>query len=112
MFECNEVFIFNDFDEMYDLIRKIDEGGQAVVFEAIEKKTKEKYAVKVIKKKDQDIIRSLKTQFRILKNLDHPSIIKAYNLFIDEKCGISHLVLEYSSWPNLRFHLLKHRTLK
>ncbi len=81
---------------MYDVGKKIDEGAQSVVYEAVEKKTNKKFAVKVIKKKDLDIIRSLKTQFRILKNLDHPNIIKAHNLFIDEKMGLSHLVLEYS----------------
>ena len=78
---------------MYDLVRKIDEGSQSVVYEALQKKTKRKYAVKVIKKRDQDIIINLKTQFRILRNLDHPNIVKAYNLFIDEKLGIHHLVL-------------------
>ena len=78
---------------MYDLVRKIDEGSQSVVYEASQKKTKRKYAVKVIKKRDQDIIINLKTQFRILRNLDHPNIVKAYNLFIDEKLGIHHLVL-------------------
>lgn len=80
---------------MYDLVRKIDEGSQSVVYEALQKKTKRKYAVKIIRKRDQDIIFNLKTQFRILRNLDHPNIVKAYNLFIDEKLGIHHLVLEY-----------------
>jgi calcium-dependent protein kinase len=97
---------------MYDLIGKIDEGSQSVVYEAIEKKTNQKYAVKVIKKKDQDIISNLKTQFRILKNLDHPNVVKAYNLFIDEKIGIHHLVLELCDSPNLRFHMLKNHILK
>lgn len=35
MFECNEVFIYDDFDQLYDLIQKIDEGAQSVVYEAI-----------------------------------------------------------------------------
>jgi hypothetical protein len=35
MFECNEVFIFNDFVEMYDIGKKIDEGAQSVVYEAV-----------------------------------------------------------------------------
>lgn len=74
-------------------MRKIDEGMESVVYKAVEKSTKVIYAVKVFKKKDQDILNRLKTQFRILKNLNHPNIIKAYNLFINEKIGLSHLVL-------------------
>lgn len=51
MFDCNEVFIFNEFSEMYELIKKIDEGTESVVHEAIEKQTGNKYAVKVIRTK-------------------------------------------------------------
>jgi serine/threonine protein kinase len=65
------------------LVGKIDEGAESVVYEGREKKSDKKYAVKVFKKKDQDFINRIKTQFRILKNLNHPNIIKAYNLFVN-----------------------------
>lgn len=68
---------------MYELTGKIDQGAESVVYEAIERKTNKKFAVKVFKKKDQDFINRIKTQFRILKNLDHPNIVKAYNLFVN-----------------------------
>lgn len=83
MFQCNEVFIFNEFDQIYDLQSKIGEGANSVVYEAIDKRNQNKFAVKITRKKDQEIIKNLKTQFRILKNLEHQSIVKAYNLFVD-----------------------------
>ena len=53
------------------------------------------FAVKVIKNKDKDLIQTLKKQFLIAKNLEFETILKTYNLFIDEKIGICHLVMEY-----------------
>lgn len=67
---------------MYDLLKIIDDGAESVVYLGVEKKTQNKFAIKVFRKKDQDVINRIKTQFRILKNLDHPNIIKAYNLFV------------------------------
>lgn len=67
--------------------------------------------MKVIKGKDQDIIQTLKKQFLILKNLSHESILKSYNLFVDEKRGISHLVTELCHYENLKLYLLRYRAI-
>ena len=53
MFQCNEVFIFNEFDQIYDLQSKIGEGANSVVYEAIDKRNQNKFAVKITRKKDQ-----------------------------------------------------------
>lgn len=68
--------------------------------------------MKVIKSKDQDIIHTLKKQFLILKRLNHENILQAYQLFVNEKRGISHLVTEFCSFENLKIHLAKHRVFK
>lgn len=66
----------------------------------------------MLKIKDVDRIFNLKQHFRILKNLSHPNIIQAHNLFINETKGLSHLVCEHFDALNLRIHLLKNRVLK
>ena len=110
MFECSEIYISNGFESLYELVRKIDEGTQSVVHLCKEKATGNLFAVKVLRNKDPDLMRNLKEQFRILKNLSHDNIIKAHNLFVNEKIGVCHLVTDYCEYENLRVFLNKQRT--
>jgi serine/threonine protein kinase len=56
---------------------------------------------------DDEKIKGIKESFLILKQLDHPNILKTYYLYIEqfqEKC---YLVSEFCDYPDLRTYLQK-----
>ena len=75
----------------YEAIRKLGKGGYGRVFEVLEKSTKKKYAMKIIKKNSKKIYKydTVKDEVNILKNLSHPNIIK----FFDFKETVSKLFI-------------------
>lgn len=81
------------FDD-YQLIRVIGEGGYGQVKEVIEKATGYKRAVKSIQTKflNRTDIDSIYEEIKILKNLDHPGIIKIYQVYRETFCV--HIVTE------------------
>ena len=63
------------------------------------------YAVKTIAKERMDQkIYMLRRELEILKNLDHPSIIKFYEIYMDEM--YIHLVMEYCEGGDLYSKLM------
>jgi serine/threonine protein kinase len=86
-------------------VKKINEGSQSVVYECVEKNTGASYAVKVIRKKDVETFKTLKEQYRVLKNLNHENIIKAHYLFVNYKMGTSHMVCELCRYDDLKTYL-------
>lgn len=83
MAELNEMIVDDCFEQFFQLREKIDEGAHSVVYVCEQKQSGKQFAVKSIRMKDFDIIYTLKQQFRILKSLDHPNIIKADRLYIN-----------------------------
>jgi calcium-dependent protein kinase len=77
--------------DQYDLKEKLGEpGGYGYAQVAIKKKTKEKFAVKVINKvkfhRDHDSKRDMfYREMQIMKELDHPNVIKGYDMFEDDQ---------------------------
>ena len=75
------------FTQKYYPIKITGAGAFGLVISAIEMKTKEKLAVKIIDKKKVGCatnIESLNYQFKLLKNLDNPRIMKIYDI-LDNK---------------------------
>lgn len=93
MFECGEIEVNHNFEALYEMTGKLGEGTQSVVHQCTERETGVRYAVKVIRNKDSDLIHTLKKQFLISKSLNHENILKTYSLFIDESRGVSHIVM-------------------
>ena len=55
------------------------------MYEAISKKTKEKFAVKIIEKSMlQDDIKLLRREIQIMKKVDHPNILKLHEIYEDD----------------------------
>jgi calcium-dependent protein kinase len=79
-----------DLEQFYDLGDKIGEGGFGEVFSVIHKKTGAERAVKVIyKTEDSDIDfervnATIRNEFNAVKSLDHPNLLKQYEMFEDE----------------------------
>jgi len=77
----------SDITDYYDLQEELNEGAYGVVYKAIHKESGAERAVKRIEKskwcpeENQKIL----DEFNVLKGLDHPNILKMYELFEEEK---------------------------
>lgn len=69
----------------YDIQQEIGKGGFGSVFRAMDKKTSEVRAVKKISKAllNDEEKSNLVNEFEILSSLDHPNIIKLYDIYSD-----------------------------
>ena len=69
-------------DERYLINWKIDQGGFGAVYEATDSWSNEKVALKVCIKDEPDMQRRFAREIRIMKNIDHPNVMKIldYNL--------------------------------
>jgi len=81
--------------DIYDFGDELGRGAFAVVRQATHKKTKRKYAVKIIDKKNlgESHSVSLKREIDIMQQVDHPHIIKLRQVFENEKKYV-YLVME------------------
>ncbi|KAL4479213.1 hypothetical protein ABPG72_011425 [Tetrahymena utriculariae] len=94
------------FEENYELIgEKLGEGSQGDVRKCIHKKSQQIYAVKMIRNGDTEIILSAITSFQIAKNLNYPSIIKPYELFINQETEKIYYVMEYCEYGSLQDYI-------
>jgi len=73
-------------ENYYELGREVGRGGFSIVVEGASKKDGSKYAIKCIKKSmvEGDDIKLLKREIKIMKILDHPHILKLYEVFEDD----------------------------
>ena len=68
--------------EDYDVKEKLGEGAYGCVYKAFHKKSKMIRAVKAIKRKHVDE-KAFNMEIAILKNVDHPNIIRIFECFYD-----------------------------
>ena len=71
---------------------ELGHGHYGVVRKCQNRQSKEYFAVKTIKKSKVGRLETLKREIEILKTMDHPNIIKLYDVFEDDK--YLHLVTE------------------
>ena len=69
----------------YEILSTIGKGGYGEVKKVIHKLTGEVRAMKIIKKDscDESYLKSLGNEINILRQLDHPHIIKLYEIYQD-----------------------------
>lgn len=92
-----------DFLGPYRLARLIRMGNSCQVWEAIESNTGERFALKVLRpdfRNNKDEINFLKNEYSVGKALIHPSIIKMYDLILENESPF--LVLELFSELNMK----------
>eukprot|EP01097_Dermamoeba_algensis_P006627 TRINITY_DN412_c0_g1_i8.p1 TRINITY_DN412_c0_g1~~TRINITY_DN412_c0_g1_i8.p1 ORF type:complete len:376 (-),score=98.78 TRINITY_DN412_c0_g1_i8:277-1404(-) len=79
--------ILEGIHEVYDLGKEIGRGGFSVVVEATRKDSGKKYAVRCIKKSmvEGDDIILLKREISIMKKIDHPNILKLFEVYEEEE---------------------------
>jgi calcium-dependent protein kinase len=79
----------NDLKETYDIDQKVlGSGSYGKVFKACDKKDKSMVmAIKVINKSklDPEDLESLKSEVKLMQQVDHPNIVKYYETYDDTK---------------------------
>lgn len=92
----------------YKLIDILGVGGMGKVFKAVDTKTKQQVALKVINPsvlKDAENKKRLISEGEILSSFDHPNIVKVYEIGSDR--GHSFIAMEYLSGGTLEEYLEK-----
>lgn len=89
--------------ENYDVLSKIGEGAYGVVFKALHKPSKQLYALKRVRvsEEDEGVPRSAVREVALLKELDHPNIVRLHGILSYSK--YLYLVLELSAMDLKRF---------
>lgn len=59
------------------------------------------YAVKILRTCEEEIFALMRKTFLLQKELNHPNIVKAYQLFLNQKGARIHLVMEYCPYEPL-----------
>jgi serine/threonine protein kinase len=96
-------------DYYFDVNNKIGKGSSGIVFSGYHSKTKEKVAIKRVDINDLNKNRNGKNlkinkiwnEIEIMKELDHPNIIKLYDVYIDIKNEYLYLIMEFCDGGDL-----------
>lgn len=89
----------------YEFDRIVGSGGYGTVYQAYNKISQEKRAIKIIKKKDVIDKKVFEHETRLLLTMDHPNIIKLYEVYETE--DFIYLVTEFCEGGELFFHITK-----
>ena len=103
----------NDFLSDYSINQTIGKGTFSVVKLGINKKTKEKVAIKILKKKKivhKEDAERIEREINILKKLDHINVIKIYKINEDEEKY--YIVMEFCENGELFHYIVERQRLK
>lgn len=90
-------------DDRYELLKLIDEGGTSNVYRALDRKTKNIIAVKVLKRKvsrDREFVRRFETEVQAALALEHANIVKVLDAGNIEESY--YLAMEYIEGKTLK----------
>ena len=71
--------------DLYDVVKQLGKGGYGKVYEVKNKKTGEIRACKHLSKLNVKDLDKFRREIEIMKKLDHPNIIKIYEVFESER---------------------------
>jgi calcium-dependent protein kinase len=91
--------------QYYEVIKKIGEGASAKVYKVKEKSTGEIKAMKEVDKSKLPDVKFFKTEINILAMLDHPNILRLFEVFEDQKKF--YLIMELCTGGNLLSRMTK-----
>ena len=69
----------------FRIVRPLGEGGMGVVYEAYDSVRDARVALKTIREAHGDSVYRLKREFRSLAGIEHPNLVRLYDLFADER---------------------------
>src|SRR3954471_185754 len=67
------------------IVRMLGEGGMGVVYEAFDREHRGPVALKMLRAVTGDAILRLKTEFRVLRDLHHPNLVRLGELFAETR---------------------------
>ena len=91
----------------YDVLKKIGEGGSAKVYKVKSKTTSEIKAMKQVEKAKLPDVKYFETEIKILSLLDHPNIVRLFEVFEDDKNF--YLIMELCQGGNLLSRMKNNR---
>lgn len=93
--ETRGIFVIQGaFQEMYRSLGVLGRGCSGVVKKVQCRETRLKYACKIVRTQDEEMIATLKTEFKRVSSLSHPGVIKFHKLLIDPMQGMVYLIME------------------
>ena len=90
----------------YRLIEQIDAGGSAYIYKAIDERTKQEVAVKILKPEltqNEEFVQRFKKEVQASLKLRHANIIRAYDAGLDD--GTYYIVMDLIHGKTLK-HLI------
>lgn len=82
----------------YEIQAELGHGGMGVVYRAFDKEMKRTVAIKVMKEDridSQEAVERFRREIRLLANLNHDNIVRAYHTHVDEATHTRYLVMEF-----------------
>ena len=70
-------------DGRFRVVRRLGEGGMGVVYEAIDRTSGERVALKTIRRSSAEAMRRFKREFRLAQDLHHPNLVQLGELFAE-----------------------------
>jgi serine/threonine protein kinase len=68
----------------FEVVRRVGEGGTGVVYEAIDRDRDARVALKMLRVLDPEMLLGLKAEFRALQDIEHPNLIRLFELTCEE----------------------------
>lgn len=96
-----------NFEDKFTLTHTLGEGAHAIVKAAFDSKGN-RVAVKICRSGDPEIIKTFIETYRICRILNHPSILKCQELYVDEETEQLQLIMEFCGYPSIQ-KVLKHQ---
>jgi len=75
---------YDSFDSHYEILDRLGEGAYGDVFVCRHRESNAERAVKILKVKSEKEVESVLSEFNILQSIDHPNLLKIYNLYIQQ----------------------------
>jgi len=94
-------------DGTYEIIEEIGHGAQGVIFKVRNLHNDQVLSLKMInlpknhQLDDEDFTESIKAEFKIIKNLEHPNIIKVYDFGFDQVCHKYYFTMDFLDGCNI-----------
>ncbi len=80
-------------NERFELSSQLGEGATGIVYKAFDRELDSWVAIKVLKEGDPNLLGRFKREFRSLRSLHHPNLIRLFELF--EEDGSWFFSMEY-----------------
>lgn len=70
--------------DRFELVRELGRGGMGTVYEAIDRETGGRVALKTLTSKDVDVLALFKREYRELQDIHHPNLVELGELFCEK----------------------------